>query len=490
MKKLETISQILEQYMEKVHREVYLNLSGQKETCELSPIFEANSSIFTPEIISRLREAVSNEDPERQKRAKYLLRMVLEGYLQGRCKELVDLKSTTEAQATISIEGKQIPFRQATTLNYSERDQVRRKLLFEAGKPVREQLNELQRQTAEREQGISRELGFPHYLALYQETSLPSLRALVQEMDSFCRKTREKYEELMARVIPRELGIAWSQFGEYDVARLRRGDRYDHFFKDDRLDATLKETLSGMGIQLSDLPNISIDGELRPRKYPRACVITIRIPEEVVILYNPTGGYKSYHELFHESGHALHFGTTDRSLPFEYKEGGDGAVSEGYAFLMDNLLLNPDWWRVFIGGDGCKEYMEFAYALELHLLRNYTARLKGDMALYNGQSTGEKDRQYAQFIKEYLGFDYSLDRVYYQNDSFYGACYLRAWIFEAQMRDYLKRNYGPRWFQSKEAGRLVKEFWGYGTQYTVEELASRLGYQGLDTGPLLAEFLG
>jgi len=70
---------------------------------------------------------------------------------------------------------------------------------------------------------------------------------------------------------------------------------------------------------------------------------------------------------------------------------------------------------------------------------------------------------------------------------FYSADYLRAWIRSAQLRAYLVRELGENWWRSAETGERLRALFAEGTRPSSEEIASRLGYQPLDIGPLLHE---
>jgi hypothetical protein len=70
---------------------------------------------------------------------------------------------------------------------------------------------------------------------------------------------------------------------------------------------------------------------------------------------------------------------------------------------------------------------------------------------------------------------------------FYSADYLRAWIRAAQLRTYLEREVGEEWWASKETGDRLRELFREGTKPSSEEIASRIGFEPLDTGPLRAE---
>ena len=54
--------------------------------------------------------------------------------------------------------------------------------------------------------------------------------------------------------------------------------------------------------------------------------------------------------------------------------------------------------------------------------------------------------------------------------SFYVTGYLRSWAFEAQLRDFLRSEYGQRWFARREAGGLLRELWSLGQGPTADDL--------------------
>lgn len=70
------------------------------------------------------------------------------------------------------------------------------------------------------------------------------------------------------------------------------------------------------------------------------------------------------------------------------------------------------------------------------------------------------------------------------------ARYLRAWIFEVQLRRVLEGRFGQAWFDNRQAGKFLVDFWREGQRYTADELAQQLGYAGLDVEPLIEELVG
>jgi hypothetical protein len=72
---------------------------------------------------------------------------------------------------------------------------------------------------------------------------------------------------------------------------------------------------------------------------------------------------------------------------------------------------------------------------------------------------------------------------------FYSADYLRAWIRAAQLRAHLRSTIGEDWWRRQETGELLRGLFAEGTLPTSEEIADRIGFDPLDTGPLVDELV-
>ena len=73
---------------------------------------------------------------------------------------------------------------------------------------------------------------------------------------------------------------------------------------------------------------------------------------------------------------------------------------------------------------------------------------------------------------------------------FYSADYLRAWIRSAQLQAHLRRVVGDDWWRSGATGEILRTLFDEGTKPTSEEIAARIGFDALDTGPLVEELTG
>jgi hypothetical protein len=173
----------------------------------------------------------------------------------------------------------------------------------------------------------------------------------------------------------------------------------------------------------------------------------------------------------------------DPGLPFSFKRLGDNSVTESYAFLFQYLLLNPRWLRQTLGMKDSNEYVRLALFRKLWLLRRYASKLLYERQLHTELDGAEK--QYASLLSAGLGVIISAENYLSDtDDAFYCAQYLRAWIFEVQLRRFLEEQFGPEWFSTREAGAHLVSLWQRGQEFRAEELARDMGYDGL-----MAEYL-
>jgi len=125
---------------------------------------------------------------------------------------------------------------------------------------------------------------------------------------------------------------------------------------------------------------------------------------------------------------------------------------------------------------------------KLYFLRRYAAKLLYELELHASSDTRAAGKRYADLLTTHVGVRYSPeDYLSDLDDGFYCARYVRAWIFEAQLRSVFVRRWGEQWFADKDAGAQLRELWSLGQRYPVEELLRRLGEPGLEIGALAGE---
>ena len=70
---------------------------------------------------------------------------------------------------------------------------------------------------------------------------------------------------------------------------------------------------------------------------------------------------------------------------------------------------------------------------------------------------------------------------------FEGADEIRATWFAAALAEQFRGKYGPRWFESPEAGAELVSLWEQGTETSLEEALSKIGIEVLGPGAYIRE---
>jgi hypothetical protein len=463
-------------------REYYLNLSGQKDDLELEPIFRRHADLFSPETTEALHRAES-ADP----RLRPLREFVVFGYLENAARSLTEAISHRETTDATLWDGEQVSYRALSSLISNEADAERRHQLdrlrveLTAGQnPLREERWDILHATA-------LTLGYDNYAELCDTLGPLNLKDLAQQMKTFLWGSERAYRNRLETYL-RALAVDPGLAERSDLSHLFRSPQFDAFFSREQLVPSLLATLRDLGIDPQRQNNVHLDTEPRPRKSPRAFCSPIRIPDEVMLVISPHGGQDDYQALFHEAGHAQHFAHSDRQLPYAQRGLGDNSVTEAYAFTLEHLVHDPAWLGGRLGIADPSEYLELARFHKLYMLRRYATKLLYELELHDGEDPRAKSKRYADLLTAGLGVRYSaVDYLSDVDDGFYCARYLRAWILEAQIRRHLEQEFGDRWFESRQAGAHLCTLWSWGQSHRADELARRLGYGGLDIGPLVQE---
>lgn len=489
MMSLEEIRREVENFNSDIDREYYLNWAGLKDEMNLSAIYDRYASLFDADLIDEVRTRRRDATGEEARRLGYLQEFLTSAHLTQKVKELTSRVETMAATESVKVNGERIPFRLAAVKMANEADRERRSRIFYARNRVIDKMNSTLKERMDAMHAASEDLGYESYLALFTEIKGIDFQALSKIMQQLIGKTGRLYRDGMGDLFRRIAGVPLGEGEKHDLTLVFRAKQFDRMFPKERLLPVLKRTLAGMGIDLDRQKNIELDVEERPKKSPRAFVAPIRVPSEIKLVIMPHGGHDDYKTLLHEAGHAEHHAWCDAGLAVEYRYLGDVSVTESYAFLLEHLTTNESWIRRFLGVRDAAAFLDFQRLIKLYFLRRYGAKLSYELKLHS-DGLGGMDLEYQRTLESALVFGHPPS--HYLNDvddAFYCAGYLRAWIFEAQLREALHRRFGEEWFTATEAGDFLRELWSEGQRHNVDELAKQLGYRGLSIDPLMREFL-
>jgi hypothetical protein len=478
-----------ELFLSEIEKEYYLHFSGQKDSLNLSPIYDRYRYLFERDCIDYIKGIKDKSTREIRKKATYLLKFCTEGYMERQVKELVDRIAEEEAQAKINIEGIEVPFRYSEIMLTNEPDRAKRRAIeSKRNEKIAESFNDILYKYWDALHSQARDLGFSSYRELFSYLKQQDFIDLKIEMEKLLEQTCDLYQKHFGKLLERELGMSLKDSIRSDFAFIKRAKKYDRFFKKDILVPVFMGTLSGMGIDFSRHDNIHLDLEEREKKSPRAFCSAPKIPEEIYLVVMPGGGQDDFEAMFHEGGHSLHFGSTNPKLDFEYRCLGDNTVTEGYAFCMEQLMQNRKWLVDFLGmsPDEAGEFVYFSSLIKLWFCRRYAGKLKYELILHNGSPIEDKESIYRQILSSVNLMEYP-EETYLKDvdEGFYCTNYIRAWIFQSQLEEYIYRKFGRGWYKKKEAGSFLRELWYYGQKYSAEEILSQLGFDKMDIDCLI-----
>jgi hypothetical protein len=503
-----------ETFLEEIDREYYLHLAGHKPELAVEAIYEGHQDLFGRDAVDRVGEARRRWEGARQRdpfdgdedgtRLRYLHQFALDGHLGALTRELEAQTAELEASLEIDVAGETISYRMAPVIQANEPDADRRAQIEAARTAVlAERLNPLHLEALETAHAACSELGWPSYLDAYSDVRELDLRVLAGQLEQFLRDTEADYARTVDPELERTVGAPFAELRRSDLARFFRASHLDELFPSDRMVPALRRTLAGLGVDLDAQANVTLDTEARPTKSPRAFCSTPRVPEEVYLVMPPIGGREDYAALFHEAGHAEHYGNTDPGLAFEFRHLGDNSVTESFAFLLEGLTASPAWLEAMMRGrseaeqrsdplrdlDGAQAAIEHARAARLVMLRRYAAKIAYEVELHGpGADLDAMPARYSELLGDRVGVPWPRETWLSDVDpGFYVACYLRAWALEVDWRGELLGRFGDAWFTDRDAGVWLRGLWAQGQRLDAEPLLAATTGGSLDFGRLASE---
>ncbi|HEX7125375.1 MAG TPA: hypothetical protein VF406_06280 [Thermodesulfobacteriota bacterium] len=486
---LDRLRRDAEAFLRDAAEEEYENLAGKRTESRLAEVYARHARLAEHDVVA---EVASRRDTAGGPLAEFLV-----GLYAGRAAAAVaDRLLAAEAAATLDLPGEPLTYRNAAVAIRNEADRSRREAIARTKAAVDARLVPIRAELWARTYEALAEVGHADYVAMCAGFSGIDYPSLASRLAAFTRETDDVYRDHLAYYLKKSVGPTPGGPASHDLARLLRAPQLDALFPKGDLLPVAEKTAAGLGLTLGAGGRITVDDEARPGKTPRAFCMPIEVPNRIVLVVMPQGGQDDWRAFLHELGHALHFAHAAPDLPVEARYLGDNSVTEGFAFLVEHLMHAKPWLRrhLGLGRDQLDDYLRFAHFERLYIVRRYGAKLAYELDLHadGGAASapgGERARRLADRYREALhravGVDYPVESYLADVDpGFYSARYLRAWMFEAQLRDTLEERFDEDWFRNPRAGTFLTGLWAEGQPARLEALAERVGTGALDLAPL------
>lgn len=474
-----------------LNREKFLYFTGRQSGFEESQIYSDHSDLFTLTKVDELRAALSATDSYRETECiaiRLLIQIALDGFLESQVRDLSAEINSYESRATINWNGNAISFNQAGSELSKEADVTNRHDLYARRAEVNKGAHDLRSERLEKLHNSAKRAGYENHLALFQETRGIDYVQLAASLTPILSSTESPYVSAIAQLLASDANVSLDEATNADLSYFLNMTKFDEHFPFTDLRKVYAETFAGLGIRIENQSNIEIIS-LDQNSKQRAFHSPIHVPDEIKLCARPNGGRAGYQTFLHEAGHAQFYAWISRNLYPEFRYGGDYAVKEGFAFLFGNLIHDPSWLTEFPGFSASAEFLYKSAVHKLLLLRRYIAKLNYEVEIHSGKLSGAGER-YSELMTEAVRVRYdSTEHLCDLSDEFFSADCLRAWAFEAQLREFLKLKYGHRWWTSRKAGELLIDVWNTGGRYQTEDLAKSIGLGDLSFDWLASDLL-
>jgi hypothetical protein len=470
---------------------------GEKETSEQAEIVARFASLFTRPQHASLREAEERASGEAAERLLRLREACAGGIIASELAAREDALENAILAYRVSFAGEELPLRAAQAKlavldGYADRDELGQTTV-EASATFNDDRLDLMQAGEAIEVDLTDDPDPVHRASELKAIDMRELSVVLADASS---DIDPSYAELRRRWLDRILGEAREDVpSSAHVAYVRRLSPLATTYTKERSVAVCLSTLTELGFDLAAESRIRLDLDDRPQKHPRACVIPSDPPEIVHLITRAQGGLGDYQAFLHEAGHALHFAGCDPDLAYSFRAlSRDHALTEIYSFLVESVTHEPGWHAEHfgLGDDDAEDRSQATRFLDAFLFRRYAAKLQYELRFWDDFVDPTAHAvDYEELVSQASGFRYP--RVNYLADmdsGFYSADYLRAWIRAAQVRAYLRRSVGDDWWRSRETGAFLRELFAEGTLPSSEQVAARVGFDPLDTAPLVSELAG
>lgn len=461
--------------------------AGLDRALDLAPVYDRFGHLFGRDEIAALGEAAENGFGELdRKEARYLRAAAIEEHLSSATRELDEIIADRDAAETVAWEGETLPFHSLRSrIRNESRPEVRSELARRRERIV-EGSNDMRAERLDKRAAAARSLGAVSTAALCSDVYGIDYTALRDRASVLLSETEASYAAALASLVRKRSTVDIGDATREDLLYALRFAEFDEAFPAHRMPMVYRDVFAGLGIKTGAQRNIRLDLEDRPSKNPRPFCAPIRVPDDVVLVVRPSGGYADYTALLHEGGHAQHFGFTSPGARVAFARAGDRATSETWAFLVQYLLLDDRYLREAFHIDPSSELRRLAAIEKCSVVRRHVGKLRYEEALHSGRlSLGSAPAAYVEELEGATMVRYPRsDALSDLDDGFYVADYLRAWALEVLVREHLKTRFGNRWWSSRAAGALLRELWATGSEYSADEIAAELGLGPICFEPL------
>lgn len=340
----------------------------------------------------------------------------------------------------------------------------------------------------------TRAMGYESYTDFFYELLGYERGVPAPQARKFRDETFPTYKELVTARCRRLYGKDPAETPPWQSKNIYWGKDFDPYFPEENFLAFTYSFFAGLGMDIRELPNVTVDDVDRPQKEPRAACWPFDVPRDVRVNLKPVGGADDYEAAFHEFGHALHGAYTDPDLPFEFRMLGSNELTETYAIFFEQMFHDRDFLLEELGmpQEVVDDFLRYKLLLDMGTARSIAFDVFYDEALHAGELEDPLALYDAELDKQRLfpKYPFRVEATYLSMDEgFYALYYMAAFYGTAQLRAKVVERFGPQWYKDPAAGEFFVDLFRRGDAWTLPEMLRHIGYdEGLNPDYLIAEY--
>ena len=230
--------------------------------------------------------------------------------------------------------------------------------------------------------------------------------------------------------------------------------------------------LSSMGF---DPTKIKVDDEDREKKSPSAFCFSIRVPDDVRVVFRRVSPFSDFGSVFHEFGHGIHGISGNPEDPVWKRYIVPMNVAETFSYLIESLLEEPLFLEeeLNLGRDEIEDILDRRKFMKLAFLTFYAANGVMKMEFWrNNYSAKEAAKRWQELTKRFfleVPGNYWLLHHIMPNYEMYSPSYVIAALRVLAIKRRLREEFGERWWTVREAGEFIRRLAETRGEFNVRE---------------------